>query len=81
MEAKDGSFDFDFEAIGDEIIEGEKLVSTLTYGRKTTVTFEGHGNETKVQVTFDAEMQNSDEMQRDGWQSILNNFKKYIEVN
>jgi uncharacterized protein YndB with AHSA1/START domain len=81
MEAKDGSFGFDFEATYQEILKGEKLVSLLTDGRKTTVTFECHGNDTKVEVVFDAEMQNSFEMQRDGWQAILNNFKKYVEAN
>lgn len=81
MEAKDGSFGFDFEAVYDEIKEGEKLVFTLGDGRKTTVTFEDHENATKVAVTFDAEMQNAIDMQRDGWQAILNNFKKYVEAN
>ena len=81
MEAKDGSFGFDFEAVYDEIKEGERLVFTLGDGRKTTVTFEDHENATKVAVTFDAEMQNAIDMQRDGWQAILNNFKKYVEAN
>ena len=81
MEAKDGSFGFDFEGIYIEIVEGKKLVFKLEDGRITTVIFKGNENETKVDVTFDAEMQNSIDMQRDGWQAILNNFKKYVEVN
>lgn len=81
MEAKDGSFGFDFAGVYEEIIEGEKLVIKLGDGRKMTVTFNGNGNETKVDITFDAEMQNSIDMQRNGWQAILNNFKKYVEAN
>ena len=66
MEAKDGSFGFDFEATYDEIIEAEKLVYTLTDGRKTTVIFENHDKETKVNVTFDVDMENPIEIQKDG---------------
>ena len=81
MEAKDGSFGFDFAGVYEEIIQNEKLVIRLGDGRKMTVTFNGNGSETKVDITFDAEIQNSIEMQRNGWQAILNNFKKYVEAN
>ncbi|MEO6819218.1 MAG: SRPBCC domain-containing protein [Ginsengibacter sp.] len=81
MEAKDGSFGFDFAGVYSEIVEGEKIVLLLADGRKSTVTFKGKDNETKVNVAFDAEMQNSLDMQKDGWQAILNNFKKYVEAN
>jgi hypothetical protein len=50
-------------------------------GRKVTTSFEGNGSGTKVTTVFDAEKQNPEEMQRSGWQSILNNFKKYSEEN
>jgi hypothetical protein len=50
-------------------------------GRQVTVAFDVQGSATKVTVTFDAETQNPIEMQRGGWQSILNNFKKYTEAN
>lgn len=79
MEAKDGSFGFDFEAIYDEVVDQKKLVYTLPDGRKVTTTFEQLGNATKVTTVFDAEKQNPEEMQRTGWQAILNNFKRYTE--
>jgi len=79
MEAKDGSFGFDFEAVYDEVIPEEKMVFTLEDGRKTAVLFEESNAETKVTITFDAEKENSLEMQKNGWQAILNNFKKYTE--
>lgn len=81
MEAKDGSFGFDFEAIYDEVSEQKKLVYTLSDGRKVTTNFEHSGESTKVTTLFDAEKQNPLEMQKSGWQSILNNFKKYTEEN
>lgn len=81
MEAKDGSFGFDFEAIYDEIIKGEIFNYTMGDGRKAAVIFNDLGNKTEVSVTFDTETENSAEMQRDGWQAILNNFKKYTEAN
>lgn len=81
MEAKDGSFGFDFEAVYDEVVNQKKLVYTMTDGRKVTTTFEGQGDSTKVTTVFDAENQNPEDMQKNGWQSILNNFKKYTEQN
>ena len=81
MQAKDGSFGFDFEAIYDDIINNEKIAYTMTDGRQATVSFHNLGDKTGVTVTFDAETENPIEMQRDGWQSILNNFKKYAEKN
>lgn len=81
MEAKDGSFGFDFEGVYDEIIDHKKIVYTLPDGRVSTTTFENLGDHTKLTTTFDAEMQNSIDMQRDGWQAIINNFKTYVESN
>jgi len=80
MEAKDGTFGFDFEAVYDEVIEHEKIAFTLLDGRKVETLFEIVDGKTKVTTTFDAEEQNTVEMQRDGWQSILDNFKTYIET-
>jgi len=79
MEAKDGSFGFDFEAIYDEIVEKEKIVYTMTDGRQATVHFKGSDHRTEVSIVFDAETENSIELQRGGWQAILNNFKQYCE--
>jgi len=81
MEAKDGSFGFDFEAFYDEIIIGEKFTYTMTDGRQASVILKSTGEFTEVTVTFDAETQNSDDLQREGWQAILNNFKKYAEAH
>ncbi len=81
MEARDGSFGFDFEAIYDEVLEQKKLVYTLVDGRKVSTTFEQVGVATRVDTKFDAENQNPVEKQKNGWQSILNNFKLYTEQN
>lgn len=79
MEAKDGSFGFDFEAIYDEVIPYKRLTYTMSDGRKATTNFDSIESGTKVTTLFDAEKQNSAEMQKNGWQSILNNFKHYVE--
>lgn len=81
MEAKDGSFGFDFEGVYDEIKPQQRLTYTMPDGRKVETTFEQHDGKTKVVTVFDAEDQNSLEMQKNGWQAILNNFKKYTEEN
>lgn len=81
MEAKDGSFGFDFEAIYSEVIPNNKIVYTMADGRIAEINFEDINKETKVEIVFDAENQNPIDMQRDGWQAILNNFKKYTEEN
>ena len=81
MEAKDGSFGFDFEAIYSEIVTGEKFTYGMPNGREVSVNFKGNGNQTTVVVTFDPEDQNPIEFQKQGWQAILDNFKKYTETN
>lgn len=79
MEAKDGSWGFDFAGIYDEVKDHELIAYTLGDGRTVQIIFEGEGNTTKVTETFEAETQNSVEMQQSGWQAIMNNFKKYTE--
>ncbi|WHY64918.1 SRPBCC family protein [Neobacillus sp. SuZ13] len=79
MEAKDGSFGFDFGGIYDEVKVNEVISYTLGDERKVTIKFNGQGNETQVIETFDAETTNPIEMQQAGWQAILDNFKKYAE--
>jgi uncharacterized protein YndB with AHSA1/START domain len=81
MEAKDGSFGFDFGGIYDAVTENEYIEYTMGDGRNVKVRFEGNGSSTKVTESFEAENTNSIELQRGGWQSILDNFKKYIELN
>jgi len=79
MEAKDGSFGFDFEGVYDEVRTHEFLSYSLADGRRVEITFTAEGNATAVTETFDAEGENPIEMQRAGWQAILDNFKKYAE--
>lgn len=81
MEAKDGSYGFDFEAIYDEVIPLKRITYTLTDGRQATTTFEHLDGKTKVTTTFDPETENPVAMQQAGWQAILDNFKKYVEAN
>lgn len=79
MEAKDGSFGFDFEAVYEEVDPNRTLTFAMSDGRKVRTTFEPAGEGTKVTTILDAEDQNSVDMQRDGWQAILNNFRDYVE--
>ena len=81
MEAKDGSSGFDFDGTYKQIIANELIVYSISDGRKVEVTFTKDDNaRTKMDTTFEAESTNSIEMQRDGWQAILNNFKIYVET-
>ena len=82
MEAKDGSFGFDFVGIYDEVVENELMRYHMEDGRNVEIVFEkADENTTKVKISFDPETQNSVEMQREGWYAILNNFHKYVENN
>jgi uncharacterized protein YndB with AHSA1/START domain len=80
MEARDGSFGFDFGGVYDEVKEHELIEYTMGDGRKVSITFAAAGNTTTVTETFDAEETNPIEMQRGGWQAIMDNFKKYTEA-
>ncbi len=80
MEAKDGSFGFNFEAIYTEINMGKNFTYEFG-GRKATVEFNNLGAQTEVIVSFDAENENPIDLQKNGWQAILNNFKNYTENN
>ena len=81
MEAKDGSFGFDFGGVYDEVRDNEYIEYTMGDGRKAKIKFTKQGNATHVDVSFEAENENPVEMQRGGWQAILDNFKKYAEAN
>jgi len=81
MEAKDGSMGFDFGGVYDVIRPNEYIEYTIGDGRKVKVSFASQGNATKVTESFEAENTNSEELQRGGWQAILDNFKKYTESN
>ena len=79
MEAKDGSFGFDFGGIYDVVTPHEYIEYILGDTRKVKTNFIAQGDATKVIVNFEAEAENSIEMQKGGWQAILDNFKKYTE--
>ena len=79
MEAKDGSMGFDFGGIYNVIRNNEFIEYTMGDDRKVQVEFSSSGNQTKVVETFDAESTHSLELQKNGWQAILDNFKKYVE--
>jgi uncharacterized protein YndB with AHSA1/START domain len=79
MEAKDGSFGFDFEAIYSEFIEKEKFTYAMA-DREVTTRFKSINNQTEVTTIFDAENENPIDLQQQGWQMILNNFKAYTEA-
>ena len=80
MAAKDGSFSFDFEGIYDEIIPQKLIKYHMEDGRTVEISFKEENNQVVVTETFDAETQNSEEMQKQGWQTILNSFKNHVET-
>ena len=79
MEAKDGSMGFDFGGVYDAVKNNEYIEYTMGDGRKVQVSFAAKGNTTAIVEKFEAEEMNPVEMQRGGWQAILDNFKKYTE--
>ena len=81
MEAKDGSTGFDFGGVYEKVIINKQIDYTIGDGRKVKITFTYNGKETKVVESFEAETTHSIELQRGGWQAILDNFKKYAETN
>ena len=79
MEAKDGSAGFDFIGTFDVIDKPNCIKYHMDDQRKVVLNFKAKGIETDVEVMIDAEDSNSIELQKRGWQAILNNFKKYVE--
>ncbi|CAH0121688.1 hypothetical protein PAE9249_04221 [Paenibacillus sp. CECT 9249] len=80
MEAKDGSFGFDFGGVYDEVSLNKSISYTIADGRKVKIDFIPQDNDTKIIESFEAEETHSIEMQQAGWQAILDNFKKYAET-
>lgn len=79
MEAKDGSFGFDFAGTYTKVVPNERL--EFSFGdRAAAVEFVPAQGGVDVRVTFDAETENPVEMQRQGWQAILDNFARYVEA-
>jgi len=81
MEAKDGRMGFDFTGKYNKIEQYKRIESTLDDDREVQVSFVSNGNETTITEIFEAEQENTIELQQAGWQSILNNFKKYAETS
>jgi uncharacterized protein YndB with AHSA1/START domain len=81
MEAKDGSFGFDFWGIYTEVVSHKIIGYEMGDGRKATITFSEIPEGVLITETFEAETINPIELQEAGWLSILNNFKKYVEEN
>ncbi len=81
MEAKNGSMGFNFAGTYTRVEPHHALEYTMDDNRKVQVIFERGEDGTQVVETFEAEQENSIELQKKGWQSILNNFKNYVEGN
>ena len=79
MEAKDGSFGFDFGGTYDEVTEHQSIKYTMDDDRKVSIQMSSFGDQIVLTEVFEPEGENPIEMQRGGWQSILDNFKKYVE--
>ena len=80
MEAKDGSAGFDLEAVCEEATPERAVALVLADGRRARTTFAAETDGTRVTTVFDAETANPVEMQREGWQAILDNFKRHAEA-
>lgn len=79
MEARDGSFGFDFSGTYTRIVPGESI--EYAFGDRTgVVEFVPGPAGVTVRVTFDAESENPVEDQRQGWQAILDNFARHVEA-
>lgn len=79
MAAKDGSFSFDFGGVYTEVVPHELLAYEMEDGRQVRITFTDLGSSTMIVETFDPEGTNPVEMQRSGWQAILNNYTSHTE--
>jgi len=79
MEARDGSYGFDFTGVYTDVKPLKQINYTLDDDRKVEVSLVSGGNVTTLRISFEAEQDNPVEIQKEGWQSILNNFKKYVE--
>lgn len=80
MAAKDGSVSFDFVGTYSNVKTNSLIEYNIEDGRKVKIVFEALGDKTRVTETFEPESENSVELQRSGWQAILDSFKKYTET-
>ncbi|RZK12617.1 MAG: polyketide cyclase [Flavobacterium sp.] len=81
MAAKDGSMSFDFEGAYTTVEHHEKIEYLMADGREVTILFDDLGDRVKITESFDPENVNPLEMQKGGWQAIIDNFKKHTENN
>jgi uncharacterized protein YndB with AHSA1/START domain len=81
MAAKDGSMSFDFGGTYDKVKKHERIEYTMGDNRKARVLFSSSGSETTVTEEFETENTHPPELQKNGWQAILNNFKKHVEAS
>ena len=79
MEAKDGSMGFDFSGTYTKVVENQLIEYDMDDGRSVQVAFREEGDGVKVVETFEAEASNSPDLQREGWQAILDNFARFVE--
>lgn len=80
MAANDGSASFDFSGTYTDIVPHTRISSVMADGRTIDVTFEETSDGVLVTETFEAETENTEELQRAGWQAILENFRQYVET-
>lgn len=79
MAAKDGSFSFDFEGVYTSVVPNKSFEYVIADGRTVKVDFLQEANGTRIKETFDPENENPIDMQRAGWQAILENYRKHVE--
>lgn len=80
MEAKDGSMGFDYQGTYDTITVPSLIEKKLDDGRRVTIKITGQGDDSELSETFEPDANHPD-LQRQGWQAILDNFKQYVEAN
>lgn len=80
MEAKDGSVGFDFGGVYTRVVPQRAIEYRMDDGREVQTEFTEQDGGVHVKTTFDAESENPPEMQRAGWQAILDHFKRHVET-
>ena len=81
MASRDGTMSFDFTGTYSTIEDKKLIAYTMEDGRKVIVVFDQQEDGVEIRESFDPESENPEEFQQQGWQAILNNFKKYVEDN
>ena len=81
MEARDGSEGFDFEGTYTRIVPRQLIEYRMDDGRHVIAEFSENAGRVRVRETFDAESENPSELQRQGWQAILDSFARHVEAN